>query len=75
MELRTGFGSMPRKTKNNGDVTHMNARDFLRSVGKCFITAQLLLLLVSSSAKSANIYSAAATSSRNAFHYSCCLTP
>ena len=58
--------------------SRMNARDFLRSVGKCFITSQLLLLencLGDSSAKSANIYSAAATSARNAFHYSCCLTP
>ena len=42
----------------------MNARDFLRSVGKCFITSHMLLLkncLLDSSAKSANIYSAAAT--------------
>ena len=30
--------------------------------------------LLDSSAKSANIYSAAATSARNAFHYSYCLT-
>ena len=52
--------------------SRMNARDFLRSVGKCFITSQLLLLencLLDSSAKSANIYSAAATSAKNTFHY------
>ena len=53
----------------------MNAKDFLRSVGKCFITSQLLLLencLLDSSAKSANIYSAAAATSAKTFHYSCC---
>ena len=58
--------------------SRMNAKDFLRSVGKCFMTSQLLLLencLLHSSIKSTNIYSAAATSARNAFHYSCCLTP
>ena len=52
--------------------SRMNAKDFLRSAGNALLRHKLLLLencLLHSSAKSANIYSAAATSTRNAFHY------
>ena len=78
---------MPKKCvahlKLNLLCSRRNAKDFSSKcrqmvyyvttalAGKLLVRPRLWL---DSSAKSANIYSTAATSARNVFHYSCCLT-